>query len=48
VTAYFVDTNVFLRHLLNDHPVHSPVARAIILAIEQEQITAWPSDLMIA
>ena len=48
MTSYFVDTNVFLRHLLNDDPTLSSAAREIILAIEQGHLTAWTSDLVIA
>ena len=44
----FVDTNIFLRHLLNDHPVHSPAAFALIQAIEQGTKVAWTSELVIA
>ena len=44
----FVDTNVFLRHLLNDHPEQSPACFEFIQAIEQSRIRAWTSDLVIA
>lgn len=45
---YFLDTNVFLRHPLNDDPVLSPKARRILEAIEQGTIEVWTSDLVIA
>src|SRR5205807_8337304 len=48
VTAYFIDTNVFLRHLLNDDPVLSPAAREIIRTIEEDGVIGWTSDLVIA
>src|SRR6266487_1142131 len=44
----FLDTNIFIRHLTNDHPVHSPACFALIQAIEQGLVTAWTSDLVIA
>jgi predicted nucleic acid-binding protein len=44
----FLDTNVVLRHLLNDHPDHSPRARSLIRAIEDGRETAWTTDLAIA
>lgn len=30
----FLDTNVILRHVLDDHPDHSPRATALILALD--------------
>lgn len=44
----FVDTNIFLRHLLNDHPEQSPACFRLIQAIEQNQIQAWTTDLVVA
>ncbi len=44
----FLDTNIFLRHLLNDHPVQSPRAFALIKAIEERRLEAWTSELVIA
>lgn len=44
----FLDTNIFLRHLLNDDPVKSPACFALIQAIEEGRLTAWTSDLVIA
>jgi len=34
----FLDTNVFLRHLLQDHPEHSPRATAFFSGIERGEI----------
>lgn len=44
----FIDTNVFLRHLLNDHADQSPACYALIRAIERGEEEAWTSDLVIA
>lgn len=44
----FLDTNVFLRHLLNDDPVQSPAALTLFRAIEQGTISVWTSDLVVA
>jgi predicted nucleic acid-binding protein len=44
----FLDANIFIRHLTNDHPVHSPACFALIQAIEQGTIQAWTSDLAIS
>ena len=44
----FLDTNVFIRHLTNDNPVQSPACFALIQAIENGEITAWTSDLVVA
>ena len=46
--ARFIDTNIFLRHLTNDHPTQSPACFALIQAIERAEIQAWTSDLVIA
>ena len=48
MTLPFLDTNILLRHLLNDHPTHSPACLALIQAIEQGRLTTWTSDLVIA
>jgi predicted nucleic acid-binding protein len=44
----FLDTNVILRHLLNDDPAKSPACFALIAAIEDNRVSAWTSDLVIA
>jgi predicted nucleic acid-binding protein len=48
MTARFLDTNILLRHLLNDDPVKSPACFALIQAIEQGEVLAWTSHLVIA
>ena len=44
----FLDTNIFLRHLLNDVPAQSRAARQLITAVEQGALVAWTSPLVIA
>ena len=44
----FLDSNIFIRHLTNDHPTHSPACFALIQAIEQGRIHAWTSDIVIS
>ena len=44
----FLDTNILLRHLLNDHPVLSARCKALIQAIEQGDQTVWTTNLVIA
>lgn len=48
MTARFLDTNIILRHLLNDDPERSPACFALIRAIERGQFSAWTSELVIA
>ncbi len=43
----FLDTNIFLRHLLQDHPEHSPFATAYLAHIEQGQIRARTADTVV-
>ncbi len=43
-----LDTNVILRHLLNDNTVHSPAASAVLARIEAGEITASLSSIAIA
>lgn len=43
----FLDTNVFLRHLLGDHPDHSPRASAYISRIERGELSAHTADTVI-
>lgn len=42
-----LDTNVILRHLLGDHPDHSPRATAYLERIERGEIEASVSDTVI-
>jgi len=44
----FLDANIFIRHLTNDHPVHSPACFRLLQDIEHGRIEAWTSDLVIA
>jgi predicted nucleic acid-binding protein len=46
--AVFVDTNIFLRHLLNDDLTRSPACRDLFRAIEQGSVSAWTSPLVIS
>ena len=48
MTQRLVDTNILLRHLLGDHPTHSPAAQQLIRDIEQGAVTAWTTPLTIA
>ena len=43
----FLDTNVFLRHLLGDDPVQSPKATAYFRALEQGRVRACISDIVV-
>jgi predicted nucleic acid-binding protein len=48
MSQYFVDTNILLRHLLNDDPLLSAVAQDIVRGVEHGDIVAWTSELVIA
>lgn len=43
----FLDTNVFLRHLLGDHPDHSPRATTYFECIEQGEVRVRTADTVI-
>lgn len=43
----FLDTNVLLRQVLQDHPDHSPRATALIVAIEQGQRAVRIADTVV-
>lgn len=43
----FLDTNVLLRHLLGDHPEHSPRATALIQRIENGELVVTVSHTVI-
>jgi uncharacterized protein len=47
VPAVFLDTNIFLRHLLQDHPEHSRRASAFFGRIERGEIQARIIDTVI-
>jgi len=44
----FLDTNIFLRHLLNDVSAQSHAAYRLIASIEAGSVVAWTSPLVIA
>jgi predicted nucleic acid-binding protein len=43
----FLDTNIFLRHLRQDHSDHSPRATAFLKRIEQGEVKVRTSDTVI-
>ena len=43
----FVDTNVFLRHLLQDHPRQSPRATRFLARVEDGELEAHLSDTIV-
>lgn len=43
----FLDTNILLRHLLADHPDHSPRATAYLVRIEQGEIAVRTSEIVV-
>lgn len=45
--AGFLDTNIFLRHLRQDHPEHSPKSTAIFHEIEQGRLRVRTADTVI-
>jgi uncharacterized protein len=47
VPAVFLDTNIFLRHLLQDHPEHSQRASAFFGRIERRETQARIIDTVI-
>jgi predicted nucleic acid-binding protein len=47
MTVPFLDTNVFLRHLLQDDPDQSPRARAFLKRIEDGEVKVRTSDTVI-
>lgn len=44
---YFIDTNIFLRHLLQDHAIHSPKASAFLKKVENGEIRVRTNDIVI-
>jgi uncharacterized protein len=44
----FVDTSILLRHLLSDHPEHSPRATALLDRIERGELEAQLSDMVVS
>jgi predicted nucleic acid-binding protein len=47
MTLSFLDTNIFLRHLLQDDPDHSPKASAFLKRIEAGEVKVRTSDTVI-
>jgi len=43
----FLDTNIFLRHLLQDHPEQSPKATAYLARVERGEFQVRTSDTVI-
>jgi uncharacterized protein len=43
----FLDTNILLRHLLADHPDHSPRATAYLLRMEQGEVEVLTSEIVV-
>lgn len=43
----FIDTNIILRHLLGDHPDHSPKATALFTRIELGELEVQISDIVV-
>lgn len=43
----FVDTNVFIRHLTQDHQLHSPRATAFFARIERGELKARIADTVV-
>lgn len=48
MSGRFVDTNILLRHLLDDHPTHSPASTGLIGRIERGEEQGWMTDLVLA
>src|SRR5215218_2834601 len=42
-----VDTNVLLRHILGDHPGHSPRAKAFVTRLERGELVATLADTVV-
>ena len=43
----FIDANIFLRHLTQDHPTHSPKATAYLQRMEQGELQAHTSLMIV-
>jgi len=43
----FLDTNVFLRYLVPEHPEHSPLARELFEQIERGDISVFITDTVV-
>jgi predicted nucleic acid-binding protein len=42
-----IDTNIFLRHLLADHPIQSPLATAYLARVEQAELKVRTTEVVI-
>lgn len=47
-TEVLLDTNVLLRHLLQDHPEHSPASTALLERIESGVLAGWITPMAVA
>jgi predicted nucleic acid-binding protein len=47
MTLPLLDTNVFLRHLLADHPIQSPRATAYLARIEQGELRVRTTEIVV-
>ncbi len=48
MTMYFLDTNIFLRHLTKDDPDKALRCTRLFGEIEASEMLAWTSDLVVA
>lgn len=44
---YFVDTNIFLRFLLEDQPTQSALAKKLLKKAEKGEINLWTTDIVV-
>lgn len=44
----FLDTNIFLRHLIQDDPQKAALCTALLAVVERGEIHAWTTDLVVA
>ncbi len=47
MSAPFLDTNIFLRHLLNDHEDHSPRSTAYLERVERGEFRVQTADTVV-
>jgi predicted nucleic acid-binding protein len=47
IALLLLDTNIILRHLLADHPQHSPRATAFLMRIEQGELRVRTTDTVV-
>lgn len=47
-TEVLLDTNVLLRHLLQDHPEQSPASTALLERLESGELAAWITPMAVA